>query len=79
MTQQDGETGSGLGPQTPRVSNPDPRAAAGGYKVAIRRTGQSVEITLTSGTEYDSIELYDSLVQAVERGLLRLELKLPRP
>ena len=71
MAQQDGKAGSGI---SPRAS----QAAAGGYGVAIRRVGPAVEITLTSGSEYDSIELYDSLIQSVERGYLRLELNLPR-
>lgn len=55
-----------------------PQAVAGGYTIGIRRTGTSVQITLTSANEYASMELYDSLVQSVERGCLRLELKLLR-
>ena len=46
--------------------------------MTIRRVGQAVEITLTSGSDYASIELYDNLVQSVRNGHLRLELKLPR-
>ncbi len=70
MAQRDGKAGSGTNPEASR-------AAAGGYGVAIRRVGPSVEITLTSASEYDSIELYDNLVQSVERGHLHLELSLP--
>ena len=71
MTQQDGRAGRGINPEATQ-------AAAGGYGVAIRRVGPAVEITLTSGSEYDSIELYDNLVQSIEQGHLRLELSLPR-
>lgn len=52
-------------------------AVADGYKVAIRRTGCAVEITLTSSDEYAGIELYDRLMQSVKNGSLRLEVKFP--
>lgn len=73
MTQHDGEdtTSSGRG----RASDTVSQAGAGGYKVALRRTGQSVEIILTSSTEYASIELYDRLKQSLENGSLRLDVK----
>lgn len=77
MARQDGDDGIETPPEHPRP----PRAAqgaAGSYTVAIRRTGMAVTITLTTVSEYASIELYDSLVQSAESGCLRLELKLPR-
>lgn len=78
MARQDGEDGIETPPERHQVPRSAPQAAAGGYTVGIRRTGASVQITLASGTEYAAMELYDSLVQSVERGFLRLELKLPR-
>lgn len=50
-------------------------AVADGYKVAIRRIGCAVEITLTSSDEYAGIELYDMLMQSLQNGSLRLEVK----
>ena len=79
MVHKDGEAGRGISPEPSRGSDAGPQAVAGGYKIAIRRTGPTVEITLTSGSEYASIELYDRLVQSLERGSLRLELNPPRP
>ena len=77
MTLQD--DGIGMRPEPAHVSRTAAsQAVAGGYTIGIRRIGAAVEITLTSGSEYASMELYDSLVQSVERGSLRLELKLPR-
>jgi len=61
-----------------QVSGAASHAVAGGYKIAIRRTGQSVEITLTSNSDYASMELYDSLIQSVKGGRLHLEINLPR-
>lgn len=78
MSHEDGRAGSGTDPEPLQASDAISQATAGGYGVAIRRVGHSVQITLTSGTEYASIELYDSLVQSLEKGLLRIELKLPR-
>jgi len=78
LADEDGKAGSETGPGPLQVSNTASQAAAEGYGVAIRRVGQSVQITLTSGTEYASIELYDSLVQSIEKGFLRIELNLPR-
>ena len=78
MADYDGRARSGIGAEPPQASDTTPQGAAGGYGVTIRRVGQAVEITLTSGSEYASIELYDNLVQSVRNGHLRLELKLPR-
>lgn len=75
MAHQDDGDGIGTRPAPPQVPDTASQAVAGGYKIAIRRSGPSVEITLTSSSEYASIELYDSLVQSVSRGSLRLELK----
>ncbi len=50
-----------------------------GYKIGIRRDGHAVEITLTAGDDYASIELYDSLVQSAKAGSLRLEISIARP
>ena len=79
MTHQDGKAGDGIGPELSQVSKTVPQAVAGGYQVAVRRTGQAVEITLTSSNEYASIELYDSLVQSLRNGSLRLELNFRPP
>lgn len=78
MAHEDGRARSGTGPEPSPSLNAASQAVAGSHKIAIRRTGRSVEITLTSNNEYASIELYDSLVQSVEKGFLRIELKLPR-
>jgi len=74
MAQHDGKSRDSFEPA--RTSDTTPPAATGGCKVGLRRTGHSVEITLTSSNEYASIELYDSLLQAVKNGSLRLEVKL---
>lgn len=76
MTQRNGEHASGA--KSGQVPGTPSQTAAGGYKVAIRRISQSVEITLTSGSEYDSIEMYDRLIQSVKTGSLRIEVKLAR-
>lgn len=78
MASHDGEDGIETPPARPQVPSVAPQAVAGGYTIGIRRSGVSVEITLTSASEYASMELYDSLVRSAEGGLLRLELKLPR-
>jgi len=76
MTQHDdkGATGAGRGQVPNTLSQP----GAGGVKVALRRSGQSVEITLTSNTEYASIEMYDMLKQSLENGSLHLDVKFVR-
>jgi len=53
-------------------------APAAGYRVALRRNGPSVEITLTAGNDYAGMELYDSLLQSVKSGHLRFEIALAR-
>jgi hypothetical protein len=78
MALEDDRAGSGIDPAHPQVQGAAPQSLAGGCKVSVRRTGQAVVITLTSSSEYASIELYDSLVQSVERGCLRLELQTAR-
>ena len=76
MVQHNGEDRSGA------EAVPAPRGAldvvADGYKVAIRRIGKAVEITLTSNDEHAGIEMYDSLAQSLRRGSLRLEVKSAR-
>lgn len=79
MAHNNDEAGNGIGPKPSQISDATVRAVAGGYKIAIQRTGQAVQITLTSSDEYASIELYDNLVQSVRKGSLRLELKSSRP
>ncbi len=59
--------------------NEVPAAKASGYKIAIRRNGPVVDITLTAGDDYSGMELYDSLVQSAKNGCLRLEISLPNP
>ena len=46
-----------------------------GQRVAIRREGKAVQISLTSASEYDAIELYERLVQGLENGALRLNVQ----
>jgi hypothetical protein len=77
MAQQDGDNGPGIGPA--QVTDTTSQAAASGYKVAIRRNGQAVEITLTAADDYASMELYDSLVQSTKKGRLCLEINLGHP
>lgn len=83
MTHEDGKAGSETDPEPSQVSNTASQAAsqavAEGYGIAIRRTGQSVVITLTSRNEYASIEMYDSLVQSLGKGSLRIELNFHQP
>ncbi len=76
MARHDDQDGNRAEPA--QVSDAASHAVAGGYKIAIRRTGQSVEITLTSASEYASMELYDSLIQSVKGGRLHLEINIPR-
>lgn len=77
MARHDDQDGNRAEPA--QVSDAASHAVAGGYKIAIRRTGQSVEITLTSASEYASMELYDSLIQSVKGGCLRLDINMARP
>lgn len=74
MAQQD--DGNDKQPPSAQVSKGAPQPLTAGYKVAMRRTGPSVEITLTANNEYASMELYDNLMQSINKGTLRLELKL---
>jgi hypothetical protein len=78
LTDQNDKAGSGLEPETSQVSDSARQAAVGGYGVAVRRTGKAVEITLTANDEYAGIQLYDSLVQSISNGRLRLELSFSR-
>ena len=75
MTQRDIES-NGPAQPTP-ASSPAPQAGAG-YRVALRRNGPAVEITLTASNDYASMELYDRLLQSVKSGHLRFELTLAR-
>lgn len=81
MTQRDGERN---GPARPTPSQPTqasstvPQPAANGYRIALRRTGPSVEITLTASNDYAGMELYDSLLQSIKSGHLRFEIDLPQ-
>ena len=79
MANQNDKAGSGLEPVTSQAPDAAPQTAVGGYGVAVRRTGKAVEITLTANDEYAGIELYDSLVQSISKGRLRLELSFSRP
>ena len=74
MADQDNKAGSGLEPEASQAPGAVRQAVAGGCSVAVRRTGKSVEVTLTANDEYAAIQLYDSLVQSISRGRLRLEL-----
>lgn len=77
MAQQYGEEGRRAErAQAPDIASP---TAANSYKVAVRRNGTSVEITLTSADDYASMQLYDSLIQSARNGCLRLEVSLARP
>lgn len=75
MTQHDGERD---GPARPtEAASAAPQAAANGYRVALRRKGPSVEITLTASDDYAGMALYDSLLQSIKSGHLRFEIDLP--
>lgn len=50
--------------------------ATAGVQISVKRDGCLVQISLTSGSEYLSIELYDNLVQSIKRGALRLDIGL---
>lgn len=65
-----------IGAEAAQVPGGMAHTGADGNKVAIRRMGRVVEITLTSSNEYAGIELYDSLVQSMRNGSLRFEVKL---
>lgn len=78
MAHSNGKVRNGIGPEPSQISDTALQAVAGGYKIAIHRTSQAVQITLTSVDEYASIELYDSLVRSMRKGSLRLELKSSR-
>jgi len=73
------KAGDGIKREPLQIPDAAVRAVEGGCKVAVHRTGQVMQITLTSSDEYASIKLYDSLVQSVRKGSLRLELKAPAP
>ena len=75
LTQHDGERN---GPARPtQAAGTAPQATANGYRVALRRVGPSVEITLTASNDYAGMELYDSLMRSVKSGHLRFEIALP--
>ena len=48
----------------------------GGVQISVKRDGCMVQVSLTSGSEYLSIELYDNLVQSMKKGALRLDIGL---
>ncbi len=75
MTQHDGKRNAPA--QPPQASSAAPQVAAG-YRIALRRNGPSVEITLTASNDYAGMELYDSLLQSVKSGHLRFEIALAR-
>ena len=76
MTQHDSERD---GPGRPaQAASTAPQVAANGYRIALRRNGPSVEITLTASNDYAGMELYDSLLQSVKSGHLRFEVALAR-
>ena len=78
MADQNDKADGRLEPETSQVPDGARQAAVGGYGVAVRRNGKAVEITLTANDEYAGIELYDSLVQSISNGRLRLELSFSR-
>ena len=75
MTQHDGKRNAPAQPS--QASSAAPQVAAG-YRIALRRNGPSVEITLTASNDYAGMELYDSLLQSVKSGHLRFEIALAR-
>ena len=79
LADQNDKAGGGLEPETSQVPDAARQGTVGGYGVAVRRTGKAVEITLTASDEYAGIQLYDSLVQSISQGRLRLELSFSRP
>ena len=75
MTQRDG---SARPTQAPSAASQAASQSAAGYRVALRRNGPTVEITLTASDDYAGMALYDSLLQSVQSGHLRFEITLPR-
>ena len=51
------------------------RNTTGGVSIGIKRSGSSVQIILQCDGEYQAMEAYDRLVEAAERGEVRIELK----
>lgn len=75
VTQHNGER---TGPAQPAQAPSTASQEASGYRIALRRRGPSVELTLTANNDYAAIELYDSLLQSIKSGHLRFEIDLPR-
>ena len=49
-------------------------AGLGGTRIAIKRFGSAVQISLQCGSDYQAIELYDRLVEAAEKGKVTIDL-----
>ncbi len=45
------------------------------HSVNIRRSGCCVSVTFTTKAEYDSIQLYDALVESAVTGTLTLQIR----
>ncbi len=43
--------------------------------VGIKRLGSSVQISLQCGGDYQAIEIYDRLVEAAQKGEIKIDLK----
>jgi hypothetical protein len=54
------------------ASEGDPRPQ--GSTIGIKRFGGDVQISIHCGDEYQAIEVYERLVEAAQRGTVRLEL-----
>lgn len=77
MRQHDGERDGPVPPA--QAAGAAPQAAAGGFRIALRRRGPAVELTLTASDDYAGMELYDSLLRSIKSGHLRFDIDLAQP
>ena len=43
--------------------------------IGIKRSGSAVQINLQCGADYQAMEVYDRLIEAAQKGELRIDLK----
>ena len=63
------------------MSSPTPsptgeRKSGGGIKIGIKRFGSNVQVNLQCNDDYQALELYDRLVEAAEKGEVKIDLKV---
>jgi hypothetical protein len=62
---------------SPHADSQVPQVASG-FGITIHRDGCKVQVTLTAQNEYDSIELFDSLVEGARQGSISLGATIAR-